>query len=763
MATSLPTARLTTFCHRHLRRLSPARLSRRLLRRRVAWPPALSALPAVCLLMVIGALACACASAPAAPVAPAITYEQKVAWIIRLEDQRILRDPVPAAPATPPVPTKKKVVAPPPAPTPDLLKLITDTDARLRRRTALAIGRVGLTEGVPALTAALKDADADVRRMATLGLGLIGDAAPAAALIEVVKTDAAPIVRGGAAEALGLIGPEKLAAGTADAASAIGAMVATQVGSGALNAIQPDDVGYPLAPPVEAFRLGLYALVRLKAYDPLAIAVLNGSNQPTVRWWPVAYALGRVGDKRALPALMLLAREKSSYTAALAVRGLGGLKDASALDVLIPLAQQADLGPRVRVRVFEALGALGDRRGVQPLLTALDQPSLDPTLKLAAVTALGQLKANDASERILDFVGDRWPTLRAAALRALAASSPEYFVTVLSTSDPDSEWVVRAAMAEVLGSLDKPELNAALKGMLQDSDQRVVPAVLRALVKIKAPDAATILMERLKADDASIRGTAADLIGELKLPGAAAALTAAYQTAQADSTADVRLSILRALVAMGPDAAREPLKRALADKDWGLRLKAAAMLKKIEPAVDVDAAIRPAPTTIDRATYDALAAPKVSPHIYLETKKGTIEIELAVLDAPITCYNILTLARKGYFNGFRVHRVVADFVVQDGDPRGDGEGGPGYSIRDELNDLPYVRGTVGMALDGKDTGGSQYFITISPQPHLDAKYTVFGRVVKGIEVVDQIQQLDTIDRVRVWDGVEFTMRQPPPR
>ena len=87
-----------------------------------------------------------------------------------------------------------------------------------------------------------------------------------------------------------------------------------------------------------------------------------------------------------------------------------------------------------------------------------------------------------------------------------------------------------------------------------------------------------------------------------------------------------------------------------------------------------------------------------------------------------------------------------NFVVQDGDPRGDGSGGPGYTIRDELNDRPYLRGTVGMALSGPDTGGSQFFITHSPQPHLDAKYTVFGQVVNGMDVVDRIQQLDVIQR-----------------
>ena len=144
--------------------------------------------------------------------------------------------------------------------------------------------------------------------------------------------------------------------------------------------------------------------------------------------------------------------------------------------------------------------------------------------------------------------------------------------------------------------------------------------------------------------------------------------------------------------------------------------------------------------------------PQYSPHAFIETTKGMIEIELAVLDAPQTSANFMALARKGYFNGLQIHRVVPNFVIQDGDPRGDGGGGPGYTIRDELNERPYLRGAVGMALDGPDTGGSQFFITHSPQPHLDAKDTVFGRVVNGMEVVDRIQQLDVIRRVRVWDG-----------
>jgi cyclophilin family peptidyl-prolyl cis-trans isomerase len=146
--------------------------------------------------------------------------------------------------------------------------------------------------------------------------------------------------------------------------------------------------------------------------------------------------------------------------------------------------------------------------------------------------------------------------------------------------------------------------------------------------------------------------------------------------------------------------------------------------------------------------------PPVATEALIDTDHGTIRIALAVEDAPLTVENFLALARKHYFDGLSFHRVVQNFVVQTGDPRGDGEGGPGYTIRDELNQRPYLRGTVGMALDPwPDTGGSQFFITHSPQPHLDAKYTVFGRVIAGMEVVDKIEPSDLIRRVRVSDGV----------
>src|SRR5262249_5286971 len=238
----------------------------------------------------------------------------------------------------------------------------------------------------------------------------------------------------------------------------------------------------------------------------------------------------------------------------------------------------------------------------------------------------------------------------------------------------------------------------------------------------------------------------------------AAALADAYRFSQRDSIHSARAAALAALQQYGTAAVLPVLNSALADKDWAVRVRAAEIIKQLDPSrppAEIEAAIRPAPTTVAAGGYSAprLVAPTVSTQAFVDTDRGLIQIELAMNEAPLTVENFVTLARKGYFNGLSFHRVVPDFVIQDGDPRGDGEGGPGYTIRDELNQLPYLRGTVGMALDPwRDTGGSQYFITHSPQPHLDARYTVFGRVVAGMDVVDKIQQWDVIRSVKIWDG-----------
>jgi cyclophilin family peptidyl-prolyl cis-trans isomerase len=312
---------------------------------------------------------------------------------------------------------------------------------------------------------------------------------------------------------------------------------------------------------------------------------------------------------------------------------------------------------------------------------------------------------------------------------------------------------VRAALAEVLGALSPEVALERARELMKDGDKRVVAAAIGAVAKLHAPDLEQVLLERLKEPDYAVRASAAEEIERLKPASGPAALREAFTAAQPDAAYSARGAILRALVAYGPGEATETLKTALADKDWAIRVRAAELLKTIDPAFDAQSAIRPAPGA-PIAPYDdaQLLAPETSPHAFVETERGTIEFELAVVEAPQTSRNFMALARKGFFNGLQIHRVVPNFVIQDGDPRGDGTGGPGYTIRDELNMRPYLRGTVGMALDWRDTGGSQFFITHSPQPHLDARYTVFGHVVNGMDVVDQIQQGDVIQRIRVWDG-----------
>jgi cyclophilin family peptidyl-prolyl cis-trans isomerase/HEAT repeat protein len=698
-------------------------------------------------------LLAACASAP--PVVddrpPQLTFEQKMEWILRLEEDRVLDLPAPPAPAPPAVPPPRRgraTVAPPaPPPQPSLISLLQDAEARVRRRAALATGRTRVPAGVAHLTPLLAgDADPEVRQMAAFAIGLIGDPAAATALTAALS-DPEPIVQGRAAEALGMIGHKP-------AADAIAGMMAAHVKAGALNGIAPDDLEYPKPPPTEAVRLGMYALVRLGSYPALAAVLTDGAGTPVSSWWPVAYAFRRVGDANAGPVLLSLLRSDGSITRAFAARGLGAIKDARAVEPLIAIVSNNVDYAHVRVEAARALADLGAAAAAGPLIKQLSTPKLDATLRLEFLTALGQLRPAEATEIFVDQLTEPWPALRAAAFTGLARTDADMFLTVLSGLDVDPQWSVRAAVATALGTLDAARARPRLSTMLEDSDQRVIPSVLAALVAIAAPDAETILLDRLaRADDFVVRQAAATGLARLKSTAAVPALVAAYERAERDPTYVARAAILAAVVELDRAAARPLLDRALADRDWAMRVRAMALLRGIDPAADVSVA-RPAPAVPVAALNDLprLASPTVSPMAYIDTEKGLIQVELAVLDAPRAVANFIELARRNFLGGTPFHRVVPNFVVQDGDPRGDGEGGPGHTIRDEINQRPYLRGTVGMALDWEDTGGSQFFITLSPQPHLDGRYTVFGHVVSGMEVVDRLQQWDQIRTVRIWDG-----------
>ncbi|MDQ2669645.1 MAG: peptidylprolyl isomerase, partial [Gemmatimonadota bacterium] len=139
----------------------------------------------------------------------------------------------------------------------------------------------------------------------------------------------------------------------------------------------------------------------------------------------------------------------------------------------------------------------------------------------------------------------------------------------------------------------------------------------------------------------------------------------------------------------------------------------------------------------------------VRPHVTIETdQRGLLEVELLGPDAPLTVANFLSLVDRRFFDGSAWHRVVPGFVVQDGDPRGDGWSGSGVPIRDEINRNRYDKPVLGMALSGPDTGTSQWFINLGPQPHLDGGYTVFGRVVGSQATLNRIMPGDVIRTIR---------------
>ena len=698
----------------------------------------------------IGA-AIGCARTPTVVVPILPTFDEKISWILRLEDQRLLRD---ASDSTDAI-EELEVLAQKVPMEPDLVVLLSDSEPQIRRRAALALGRLGLQEAVEPLIFSLGDPQVEVRQMSAFSLGLIGDIQATSALVDALE-DFEPIVQGRAAEALGRIG-------AVEAGPAIGRLVSSHIT--AAYDLDPDDLSYPLSAEIEAFRLALYALGTLGAYDPLAAAVLQPNGQPILWWWPVAYALQSTGDPRALEALVTLAGVQGSVGVAFAAEGLGKVGHAdsnSAVDALLALLDLSRRDERVIATAIRALAKLEDPRIGHELREFAIDLNLSPTLRLTTLVALQHHHASEATDVFIELMTDPWPPMRAAALKALARTDPDNFMLVLSGLGRDSDWRVRVALAEGLAFTDVEAVTHQLELLLQDEDTRVIPHVLQAMVKQQLPDVERILLEHLKHEDVVIRKTAATLLGAYGVRGTSnlsdtemvSALGQAFEISRDDPSYLARAAILDTFAAIGGPTAQRMLTEALSDPDWATRVRAAEGLDTLIPDVTHSESIRPAPGRRSvNFEAPALVRPTVSPHVYVETDYGTIELELNVIDAPLTSDNFMTLARLGFYDGLTFHRVVPNYVVQGGDPRADSEGGPGYTLRDELNQLPYLRGTVGIARDWQDTGGSQFFITHSPQPDLDGRYTAFARVVDGMDVVDQIRPGDLIRRVLVWDGV----------
>jgi len=313
-----------------------------------------------------------------------------------------------------------------------------------------------------------------------------------------------------------------------------------------------------------------------------------------------------------------------------------------------------------------------------------------------------------------------------------------------------------AATAQSLlrAMLDYRNSGLTINTLVAVHSEYAIPDVLRALAAFKPQDLASVASAHLKETDIIVRGTAADILGDLPPSEEnTRALAAAWPQTARDALTDAALSILDALGKQKTSTANDLIKEALKSPDHLVRRRAVTLLKA-NGAGDFSAQIGTVQTRNTDADYKrALARIGKSTQAVVTTSKGSFTIDLLPDAAPLTVDNFVQLAQRDYFRNITIHRVVPNFVIQDGDPRGDGNGGPGYQIRCEINQELYDRAAVGMALSGKDTGGSQWFVTHSPQPHLDGGYTVFGRVVAGMDIVDRIVRGDVIQSIAIRQGI----------
>jgi cyclophilin family peptidyl-prolyl cis-trans isomerase len=628
----------------------------------------------------------------------------------------------------------------------ELDRYLRDADRSLRRRAALAAGRIGARDLVPTLVDLMNDQEPEVRQMAAFALGLIGDPAAGDRLVASLK-DTEGVVRARAVEALGRLGEPRFAADVA-------AFVVEQAPkTTTVIAIRGDDPGSAQDPWVE-LRLALFSLYRLKEPRAAATALLRG-HEPRFDWWAASFVAARLESPVLKPVLLAAAASTDPLSRAFAARGLGALKEPTSAETLLALTRDTDGG--VAATALRALAVMGDARGVPAAAAHLDSGS--PALRREALLTLAALPGERSlRDRLVPLVGAPEPWVRGPALQALARSDRDTFALVLANLDPDPDWTVRAALAGALADVGDEIALGVLFTLLKDEDPRVLPAVLEALRKARGAHAVDTLKRHLDHPDFAVRAAAARGLAQLEAPGQEGALLGAWKRSLADGAdLDARLEIVAAL-AVQKDA---PAKAALAEIAGGDSVRvvreraraALALLSAPAPEVSAERARPFADYRLALLPYEVQAQPRLfSPRAFIRTAKGTIEILLDVVETPLTTASFVDLARRGFYDGLTFHRAEPHFVVQGGCPRGDGNGGPGHTLRCEISQRPYGRGAVGMALSGKDTGGSQFFITRSPQPHLDGGYTLFGQVVKGLEVVDQITPGDRIERIEIWTG-----------
>jgi cyclophilin family peptidyl-prolyl cis-trans isomerase len=480
--------------------------------------------------------------------------------------------------------------------------------------------------------------------------------------------------------------------------------------------------------------------------------------------WNAVYSLGRLKAPGAGNQLVASLRDADPATRALAARALvreyadaAKLARAAVAGVLTRAVDDND--PGVRINALRSLGTYHDSALAAKIASRVDDPV--PNVRVQAAATLGELGGSRATAALVRVLqGKGMFALQREALLGLARSRPAEFTRAAGSWRSSRDWRDRATAAA--GWALAKARNAPW--FLDDRDGRVVAAGLQSwAAAVSGPHPGLISAGRrmLSHPDAAVRGVAAGAVARAADVTDLPALIGMYGRSLRDSFPDASIAALNSILAIrqvGPEArarvdaefleqSRRPgnyLLRRWAEDNWP---EAASQWGPAHPI----ATGRSAQDYRDLARQFIVAPDSVArPHVFIETEqRGLLEVELYGPEAPLTVANFLRLVDRRFFDGHRWHRVVPNFVVQDGDPRGDGFGGPGGAIRDEINRMRYdIKPMLGMALSGPDTGSSQWFITLSPQPHLDGRYTVFGRAVGNVGALNRITQGDVIRTVR---------------
>jgi len=611
-------------------------------------------------------------------------------------------------------------------------KFLADQDPLVRARAALALGRIQDTSSVPDLVRATGDSSPDVRVFAAFSLGQAGlspdfgvcssQKSVTDALLKILS-DKSEDVRLAAIEALGKTNSRR--------------------GVRALSLLLKSG-SRPVA------RQAALALAVLRDSTGLpALMGAAGSGDEELRW-RLAYALETTPSRKSMKVLSQLARDNSSMVRGFAARALGKTDDERSVPILKPLLLDNDW--RVKVNAARSLGAFKSQEAVALLAAALGDESFH--VRAAACAALGQIGSSDATSFLTPELADPSPMVRAEAVRAFLLCGKGPALKYAEPAISDSVWFVRAAAYEAVGETQADGASVLLRDVYPyEKDRRARASCIAGIGKTKDGDAVRFLNEIAADSDMVVIVNlceALDSIGQARVAGVVHGI---YEKWKNYPEPDVRIAAIEALKDLGAVGALPIYRESLFDPDARTRAAAYAAVDTFWGSAIADSLrelglLALVPPTLVPQGY-AVPLRSSTGNAVIKTEKGDITIRLLGEDAPITVQNFIDLVKKGFYDGLTFHRVVPNFVIQGGCPRGDGWGGPGYTIRCEINRKHYLTGTVGMALSGKDTGGSQFFITHSPQPRLDGKYTIFGEVTSGMDVVDRIERGDKILKIEL--------------